>query len=84
MPKKLTHGKILMALHKGATLTVELINGPPHKARKVYRLSSNNHAVSAEYVADLLANGLIKPNNDGLPGIGESQSYSLVRSTDPK
>jgi hypothetical protein len=81
MAKRLTHGKILTALHKGAVLTVEHINGPASSAKKVYRLSSTNQAVTAEYVADLLANGLIKPNNDGLPGLGESQTYSLVRST---
>jgi len=28
----------------------------------------------------LVAENLIKPNDDGLPGMGISQSYSLVRS----
>lgn len=84
MPKILTHGKILTELHKGAHLMVEHISAPPHSSKKIYRLSSNNRTVKEEYVADLLANGLIRPNNDGLPGLGESQTYSLVRSTDSK
>lgn len=79
MPKRLTHGRILTAMHKGAHIMVEMVHEPRSSSRKSYRLSSNNHPVKAEYVADLIANGLIKANEDGLPGIGESQTYSLVR-----
>lgn len=63
---------------------MEMVHQPSSAVRKSYRLSSNNHPVKAEYVEDLLANGLIKPNDDGLPGLGESQTYSLVRSGDKK
>lgn len=74
-----TQGQVLAAMHKGALITVEYMNEPPSNARKIYRLSTNNRHVPKKLVAALLASGLIQANEDGLPGIGEAQTYRIAR-----
>lgn len=73
--------RILLALNKGAVITVEYVRDGT-KTKKMYRLSSTSEAIRASVVTSLLIDDLIKPNNDGLPGIGEAQSYSLWRASD--
>lgn len=80
MQKLLTQGKVLTALHRGALIMVENLSGTDPKT--VYRLTSNQKNVHKGLFDKLLAENLIKPNNDGLPGIGGSQTYSIVRSSD--
>jgi hypothetical protein len=81
--KQPTQGSILLALSKGHFLTLERINDLPDGTHDIYRLSSTSQAVRKELVDEMLANGLIRPNEDGLPGLGApSQTYSMVRSSD--
>ena len=80
MQKLMTQGKVLTAMFKGATIITESVQKPEPKT--VHRLSTNQKLVHQGLLDMLLAENLIKPNNDGLPGLGISQSYSLVRSSD--
>jgi hypothetical protein len=73
---------ILKALYAGAVIRVEHINHPPSNARTMYRLSSNNAAIRAELVEELVRDHVIRTNNDGLPGIGDAQTYSLWRASE--
>lgn len=75
-----TQGQVLTALHKGGVITVEYINEPRSAVRKRYRLSSDNRNVRPQLVDYLLKSGLIVANNDGLPGFGETQTYSIKRN----
>lgn len=77
--RHLTQGEVLKAMHKGALLVVEYTNEPPSAARKKYRLSTSHRVVPKKLVTELMANGLITPNDDGLPGIGETQTYRIAR-----
>lgn len=77
--KLLTQGKVLTALHRGAVIMADHIGGSEPKT--VYRLSSNQRIVSKPLMQMLLANNLIKANNDGLFG-DYSQTFSVVRSGD--
>lgn len=77
-----SQGKILLALSRGAVISVEYVNSPPSSSRKVYRLSTTNKAIRPERIEQLLRDRLIRPNEDGLPGIGETQTYSLWRTSD--
>lgn len=74
--------EILKALHAGAVIRVEHINQPPSNARTMYRLSSNQRAIRKELVEELVRDHVIRSNNDGLPGLGDSQSYSLWRASE--
>lgn len=77
-----TQGYILRQLHAGAVIRVEYINEPPSSARKIYRLSDTNEAVRPKTFQQLLADRLIRPLDDGLPGIGEAQTYVLWRASE--
>lgn len=77
--KQLTQGKILKALHAGAQIMRDHISHPPSDERVTYRLTSNQKLVNPALVQQLIADGLIQANDDCLAGIGESQTYSLVR-----
>lgn len=70
-----------MDMGEGAVITVEYIHAPHSATHKMYRLSSTNRALRADLVQRMLADGLIEPNEDGLPGIGESQTYRMVRAS---
>ena len=80
MAKKTTQGVVLTAMHKGAVIMVEHIHIPASARKTVYRLSSNNRLLRADLVQHLLESGLIQSNEDGLPGIGEAQTYSIKRN----
>ncbi len=79
MQKLLTQGKVLKAMFNGATIVTDHIQKPEPKC--LHRLSTNHKVVHQGLLDMLLAENLIKPNEDGLPGMGISQSYSLVRSS---
>lgn len=79
---QMTQGYILKKLHKGAVILVEHINHPPSSRRTVYRLSTTNEVVRGPTVTALLKDGLIQPNEDGLPGMGITQSYRLWRASE--
>lgn len=76
-PKKITQGKIIMALHSGAVLTCEHVNHPPSETKTIYRLSTMRRAIPSKLVQQMLTDGIIVPNGDGL--FGDSQTYRLAR-----
>lgn len=82
MPKKPTQGKVLTALHKGAVIMVEYVHEPRSEARTRYRLNTTGVVVASDLFERMLKNELIKSNDDGLPGIGGAQTYSIKRSSD--
>lgn len=73
--------EILLALHRGAIITVEFVRDGSG-TKKVYRLSSNNRAVRASVVEQMFKDELIRPDSTGLPGIGEAQTYRLWRASE--
>ena len=75
--KALTQGRVLKALHQGAMIRVEhTVNG-----HKQYRLNTTGQTIAPSLIHDLILAKLIRPNEDGLPGIGEAQTYSLWRAS---
>lgn len=82
LPPGYTQRHILMDLFKGAVIRVEYVSESANTKKKIYRLSSTNQAIRASVVERLLEEELIRPNDDGLPGIGESQTYSLWRPSE--
>ena len=74
MAKKLTQGKVLRAMHLGSQIIMDN-NGD----KTVYRMSKGQQLVDRDLVGKLLMDGLIEGNQDCLPGIGQSQSYSIKR-----
>lgn len=81
MAAKTYRREILLALHKGATITVEFVR-EGQKTKKVYRLSSNNRAIRDSVVEQMVEDGLIRAHAEGLPGFGEPQSYRLWRASE--
>lgn len=81
MQKLMTQGRVLKAMFKdGAQIVTDHVMKPEPKT--THRLSTNHKLIHQGLLDMLLAENLIKPNNDGLPGLGISQTYSLVRSSD--
>lgn len=79
--KLLTQGKVLTQMFRGSLIMVEHLKKPEPKT--VYRLTSNQKVVHQSLFDMLIAEKLIKPNNDGLFA-DQSQTYSIVRSSDPQ
>lgn len=78
---KVYRREILLALHKGAVVRVEFVT-EGKQTKKVYRLSSTNRAIRDSVVEQMIEDGLLRAYDEGLPGLGEPQSYKLWRASE--
>lgn len=81
MVTKYFRREILMALNRGAVISVEFVKDG-QATKKMYRLSSNNQAIRASVVEQMIKDELIRAESMGLPGFGEAQTYRLWRSSE--
>lgn len=73
---------LLKRLHAGAVIRMEYIGQPQASAKMTYRMSPGGESIRPETIQQLLSDHLIKPGDDGLPGIGASQTYVLWRASE--
>jgi hypothetical protein len=78
----MTQRELLKELNNGAVILVEYINDPPSQVRVVHRLSTTNQCIRASVIQRMIDEKLIRPNEDGLPGMGVTQSYRLWRASE--
>ena len=68
MKRHPTQGDILIALSKGATLSVQNENG-----ERTYHINTDKRPCDPKTIQAMLDSGLIEPSNDGL--FGDTQTY---------
>lgn len=81
MPKQLTQGQILRAMHEGETLTKIHINEPPSEAKTVFKVGGRT--VRAATVAAMLRDHLIVQIDGGLFG-DDPHTYRLATGEELK